>query len=151
MGGAGGRLPEYAEPVARDLELDRFLILLPHLESEELPLLYAAADVFLMPSLYEGFGFPLAEAMACGTPALASHASSLPEVGGDAALFFDPRDEESLRDRLHRLQKDKELRAQLIKLGFKNAKRFQWKEHASALVNLYRDAFAALRSNDARS
>jgi alpha-1,3-rhamnosyl/mannosyltransferase len=88
--------------------------------------LTAAATVFAYPSLYEGFGFPVAQAMAAGTPVIASNVSSLPEITGDAALLIDPRSVTELRDALSRLLLSPKLRAELAARGRARASAFRW-------------------------
>ncbi len=104
-----------------------------------LPAVYAAATAFIFPSLYEGFGLPPLEAMACGTPVACSNTSSLPEVVGEAALTFDPTDEEAMADAIRRLIGDDELRAELRERGRKQAARFTWKRTAHQTLAVYRD------------
>jgi glycosyltransferase involved in cell wall biosynthesis len=94
--------------------------------AEELPRLYAAATVFVYPSFYEGFGLPPLEAMACGTPVVASNASSLPEVVGEAGLTVDPRDEGALAAALLLLLRDPDRRAALRAAGLARAAGFSW-------------------------
>lgn len=95
-------------------------------DNETLVSLYNAADIFVMPSLYEGFGIPPLEAMACGTPVICSDTSSLPEVVGDAAILFDPLDADGLAEDIERLSSDAELYKNLIKKGFDQVKKFDW-------------------------
>ncbi|HYN90201.1 MAG TPA: glycosyltransferase family 1 protein [Ardenticatenaceae bacterium] len=107
--------------------------------AEEQPLWYAAAEAFAYPSLYEGFGLPVLEAMACGTPVITSTASSLPEVIGDAGLAVPADDEEALAESLHRLLGDASLRATLRERGLQQASRFSWLESARIQARIYRD------------
>ena len=100
---------------------------LKEVEPEILPCLYAGALGLVFPSLYEGFGFPPLEAMACGTPVICSNAASLPEVVGNAALVIDPRSVDSLLDAMIKLQQDSALRDNLRLLGLKRAAQFSWK------------------------
>ena len=104
--------------------------LVGRIEDAELPLLMAGAGVFAFPSLAEGFGLPPLEAMACGTPAIVSDVTSLPEVVGDAALLVDPHDTSALGDALVRLLTDSALRARLRAAGLERARRFDWDETA---------------------
>lgn len=140
IAGSGGALPDYVAQAVQELGVADRILSLPYVDESELPLLYAAAQVFIMPSLYEGFGFPLAEAMACGAPTLASNAASLPEVGADAAVYFDPRNAGSFLSAFHSIQSDKKLRAQNIKAGKLRARFFDWDRHCESLVQTYEEA-----------
>lgn len=108
-------------------------------EEEDLPEVYAQAMVFAYPSLYEGFGIPILEAMACGVPVLTSNTTSLPEVSGGAALLVDPLDEEAIADGLLRLLTDEALRAELVEHGYRNVRRYSWERSAEMLRGIYRD------------
>jgi glycosyltransferase involved in cell wall biosynthesis len=103
----------------------------------ELPLLYGAASVTVMPSLYEGFGLPVLESMACGTPVVSSNAASLPEIGGDAACYFDPTDLESLAGAIQSVWSDAELRAEMRQRGLVQAGRFSWDRAAKETWLVY--------------
>lgn len=104
----------------------------------DLPALYRAADVFAYPALYEGFGLPVLEALACGTPVVTSNVSSLPEVAGDAALQVEPTDVDALSAALMRLLTDQALRAGLRERGLAQARRFTWEGAARQLLEIYR-------------
>jgi glycosyltransferase involved in cell wall biosynthesis len=104
---------------------------------EDLPALYSLARVVALPSLYEGFGLPVLEAMACGTPVVTSNVSSLPEVAGDAALLVDPLDVAALTESLRRLLTDETLRADLITRGRGRAASFTWERAARQLLGVY--------------
>lgn len=112
----------------------RFLGYVP---DADLPALYSLADVVAVPSLYEGFGIPVLEAMACGAAVLASTGGSLPEVAGDAAVLVPPTDTEALTDGLIRLIRDADLRAELGAKGIARARAFTWDACARAHLDLY--------------
>lgn len=104
----------------------------------ELPWWYRAADVFVYPSVYEGFGLPVLEAMASGTAVITSNTSSLPEVAGDAALLVDPNDVEALADALARVLNDHDLRQAMSAAGVRQAAKFSWRRCAEETVAVYR-------------
>lgn len=111
-----------------------------YIPNEELPLWYNAARVFAYPSLYEGFGMPVLEAQACGTPVLTSSTSALPEAAGDGALLVDPTDGEAIADGLHRLLTEEALRETLRQRGLAHAARFSWPRTAADTVAVYQEA-----------
>jgi glycosyltransferase involved in cell wall biosynthesis len=106
------------------------VILTGYLGTREKAALLTGAEALAFPTLYEGFGFPLLEAMACGTPVLTSNVSSLPEVAGDAALLVDPLDEEAIANGIGRLIGDGAFRHRLIEAGNRRVERFSWDESA---------------------
>lgn len=105
---------------------------------EEMNLLYNGASVFAFPSLYEGFGLPVLEAMLCGVPVVVSSNSSLMEVAGDAALLVDPLDPRDMAEKMNMALADSALREDLRMRGFLNVKRFSWRKAAEETVNFYR-------------
>jgi glycosyltransferase involved in cell wall biosynthesis len=106
-------------------------VILPgYVDDRDLPALYAGARAFVFPSVYEGFGLPVLEAMACGVPVAASDASSLPEIGGDAAVYFDPLDVQAMSDALFRLLRDSELWDEMRNRGLARAASFSWERAA---------------------
>ncbi len=109
---------------------------------EELVSWYRAADLFVYPSLYEGFGLPPLEAMACGTPVVTSNASSLPEVVGDAALLVAPENERALADAILRALTDRTLREEMVARGIAQAARFSWQRAARETAALYHEVLA---------
>lgn len=105
---------------------------------EELPLLYSSADALVYTTLYEGFGLPILEAFACGTPVVTSNISSMPEIAGDAAVFADPESPEDIRKKIKEVLNDKDLKEELIKKGSKRAKDFTWEKTAEQTFKLYK-------------
>ncbi len=103
---------------------------------------YNAATVFAYPSLYEGFGMPVVEAQACGTPVLTSDRSALPEAAGDGALLVDPEDVEAIAEGLRQLLTNEPLRAELRQRGLDHAARLTWEKTAAETVATYRQALA---------
>ena len=112
------------------------------LAAEDVPLAYGAAEAFVFPSVYEGFGFPPLEAMCCGTPVICSNASSLPEVVGDAGLMAAPEDVEGFAHHLLTLAGDSGLRERMRMAGFQQARKFSWEKCAAQTLEVYRDVMA---------
>jgi len=137
---AGAWLPQHPEPRqrAQALGIDDRVCWLGPLPGEDLPALYTAANVFIFPSLYEGFGLPVIEAMACGTPVACANTSSLPEVAGDAAVLFDPTQTGAIVDALQQVLDDASMRADLRLRGFRQTTEYLWQETASKTLDLYR-------------
>lgn len=140
LGGGKGWLYDevFARAEARGLkESVRFVGYVP---GEDLPALYASARVFVYPSLYEGFGLPSLEAMACGTPVITSNTSSLPEVVGDAGITVDPRDTEQLADSMLTVLTDDDLARGMCERGLRRAAEFSWQRTAAMTLEVYREA-----------
>jgi len=133
-----GRYPEPRDEARRLGLLARGSVRFVGLVDEaDLPALYSGALFFVFPSLYEGFGLPVLEAMACGTPVACSDIPALREVAGDAALFFDPLDEENIAEVVRRLWKEKGLREEMKARGMERAGRFSWDKTAEATLQVY--------------
>ncbi len=131
------------EPVFARLEalgLRERVQFIGYIDEEALPLWYAAATVFVFPSLYEGFGMPPLEAMSCGTPVIASNSTSLPEVVGDAGVLVEPTDADALAAALLRVLRDADLRHHLRERGMQQARRFAWRTTAERTLQVYRAA-----------
>jgi glycosyltransferase involved in cell wall biosynthesis len=139
-GDRGGRI-DVLDAILRTRMTGR-VHLVGHVEDEELPALYSAARALIFPSLYEGFGLPALEAMAAGTPVVASNTTGLAEAVGDAGLTVDPTSAEELSDALGRVLDDAELRATLIARGHARAAEFTWARTARATADVYRQALA---------
>ena len=126
-----GLVPRLAAPGVRHLD---------YVDAAALAKLYAEAELFVFPSIYEGFGFPLLEAMAHGVPAIAARSSSLPEIGGDAALYFDPRDDRELEQLIDRVLSDAALHEELVTRGRARAAQFRWNVAAEKTLDVLRRA-----------
>ena len=115
---------------------------LGYVSKDDLVRLYQAADVVLFPSFEEGFGFPVLEAMAFGVPVVAAGTSSLPEVGGDAALYANPYNEQEMRDQVLQVAEDEILRERMIQRGLERVKRFTWRRTAEETLRVYDEVLA---------
>jgi glycosyltransferase involved in cell wall biosynthesis len=120
-------------------KLHKHVRFLGYLPDETLAVLYRLADVFVFPSLYEGFGLPPLEAMACGTPVVTSNVSSLPEVTGDAAVLVDPYDVESIAEGIQRVLSNPALSAELRAKGVARAREFSWERSVARTRELYQE------------
>jgi glycosyltransferase involved in cell wall biosynthesis len=134
---------EVVDATIRRLGLQDDVIMTGYIDDHLLPQLYSAADLFVFPSLFEGFGIPLLEAMAAGTPVCAANVSSIPEVAGDAALLFDPQQPGDIAACIDRLLHDSDLRRALIRRGYRQAGRFSWDDAASGVLQQCYEAIAA--------
>jgi glycosyltransferase involved in cell wall biosynthesis len=142
---AGARGWQY-DPIfelVRELGLEPYVRFPGFVQDEEQALWYSSATVFAFPSLYEGFGLPLLEAMACGTPVVASRASSLPEVVGDAGMLVDPESSDELSAALRRILDDASYHARLASAGLARAQTFSWRKTAAETIQVYRDVLGA--------
>jgi glycosyltransferase involved in cell wall biosynthesis len=139
VAGATGWAYDPIFETARALGLAERVRFAGYVPGEELPLWYNAAGMFVYPSLYEGFGLPLLEAMACGTPVIAANTSSLPEVVGDAGLLVDPRDVEAMAQALRSLAESESLRDDLSERGQQRAAAYSWRRTAEETLAVYRD------------
>jgi len=139
---AGGKGWGYRELFARieRLGLEDRVLLPGFVPAEEKVYWYNAAELFVYPSLYEGFGLPPLEAMACGTPVIASRAASLPEVVGEGGLLVDPYDVNALAEAMEALLVDRALRSALMEKGLRRSERFSWDRAARETASLYRRA-----------
>ena len=134
---AGGRGWLYQGILAEAEKHPDRVRLLGFVDEADLPALYRNAALFAFPSLYEGFGLPVLEAMACGVPVVCSDASSLPEVAGDAALLVDPHDEDALAEAMARGLGETDLRREMITRGLAQAARFTWERAARQLAGMF--------------
>ena len=139
-GEKGWKYKEIFETIDK-LNLQNDVIFTGYVLDEDLPALYNAADLFVYPSLYEGFGLPPLESMACGTPVITSNTSSLPEVVGDAGIMVDPYDVDRLADAMHKVLSNDGLREDKIKKGLERAKMFSWDKTARETLEVYEEVY----------
>lgn len=133
-----------AEAAIQRLGIADDVVRLGHVSHDDLPLLYAGARMFVFPSLWEGFGLPVIEAMRCGTPVITSELSCLPEVAGGAALLVDPRDPNSIARQMLRLNTDPALRKEMTDKGLARGNEFSWRRCAAETIQAYHDLYNAL-------
>jgi glycosyltransferase involved in cell wall biosynthesis len=143
LAGGKGWLFEPTAALVQTLQLGSWVQFVPDFPSGDAPALYNGASVFVLPSHYEGFGFPVLEAMGCGIPTLISDRSALPEVAGDAALKIDPDDTDSIADALYRAITDPALRAALRQRGLEQIRNFSWEKAAKETLEVYNRVLAA--------
>jgi glycosyltransferase involved in cell wall biosynthesis len=122
----------------QELNLGDRIKQLGYVEPEDMPVLYNLAGAYVYPSLYEGFGLPVLEAMQCGCPVVASNATSIPEVAGDAAILVDPINTTAIAQSIYRVLSDSKLREELVYAGFQQAKKFSWEKCANTMLNIIR-------------
>ncbi len=137
LAGEKGWLYDDVFRLVNDLQLEDDVVFLGRVSTEELLWLYNSAQALVAPSIYEGFGLPPLEAMACGTPVVVSNVSSLPEVVADAGLLIDPYDVDEITVAMWRVLTDEDLRATLIEKGLKRAGHFSWDKAAEQTLELY--------------
>ncbi len=145
---AGAQRGEYRK-VRREVEkrgLGRRVLFPGFIRGDDLPAVYSAATLFVFPSLYEGFGLPPLEAMACGVPCVVSHSSALPEVTGSAALHFNPTSLDSLEDCVVRVLRDRDLYESLRQEGYEQSARFPWSKAAEETLEVYRSVLSELKA-----
>ena len=139
----------YSEGIKREIEalnLGGQITLPGYIQQSALPALYTLASAFVYPSLYEGFGAPPLEAMACGTPVICSRSSSLPEVAGDAGILVDPLNLEEITTQLQRVLSDEPLRARMIEKGMNQAKLFRSDDKAAEILQIFEELAERRRS-----
>lgn len=130
----------FADPgLVKKIEADSRIKLLGRVSDEQLVGLYSAADAFIFPSFYEGFGIPPLEAQACGCPVIVSNTASLPEVCGDSALYCSPHDAQDIADKMRQLITNPELAESLKQKGYVNLTRYSWETSAKRLAQVIRE------------
>ncbi len=142
LAGGDGYGSEAIHEFVRTERVGSRVTLLGHVKADRLAHLYQAASVLLFPSLEEGFGLPVLEAMAYGLPVVASRTSSLPEVGGDAALYVDPRDHGDIAQKVQLAIEDPDVRQKMIQQGLARAREFTWRRTAESTLQVYDEVLA---------
>lgn len=140
-----GRLKELRYPYKKDQ-----FISTGYIDKQDLPVLYALSKIFLFPSLSEGFGMPIVEAMACGAPVITSGISSMPEVAGEAAVLIDPYNAEDIANAILTLASNEALRRSKIEAGLLNAKRFSWRKSAEQVIRLYETVYQQAKKTSSK-
>lgn len=125
--------------LVKDLNLENRVIFAGYVAEEDLPALYSAASLFVFPSLYEGFGFPPLEAMACGTPVISSNTSSLPEVIGEAGILLLPENEAIWANKIIEVLENSAMSSELSQKGLIQAKKFSWEKTAEKTIEVYQE------------
>jgi len=142
LAGPKGWMVEEILAVAEEMGFQGWVSIPGAIEDEDLPALYCGAEVFVFPSIYEGFGLPPLEAMACGVPVITSDTSSLPEVVGDAAITVAPADVEGLAAAMRRVLEDQTLREDMRQKGLKRVQSFSWEKTARQTLKVYEEVWA---------
>ncbi len=145
IAGKSGLHHERIIKMASQLALEKEIIFTGYVPRSDLPVLMSGADLFVFPSLYEGFGIPPLEAMACGVPVVVSDSYSLPEVVGDAAVMVDPYNVESIANGIYEVLSNAEFNSQLRKKGLERAKLFSWEKTARETLQLLEDVYRSPR------
>jgi len=136
VGGKGWKYKEILKAVTQ-LGLEKDIIFTGYVPREDLINIYNAADLFVYPSFYEGFGLPPLEAMACGTPVIASNVSSIPEVVGEAGILLNPFDIAGIAEAIEKVIRDDDLRREMVEKGITQAQKFSWRQNASETKKIY--------------
>jgi glycosyltransferase involved in cell wall biosynthesis len=129
-----------------ELKLTNWVYFTGYIPQEDLPLVYNLATLFVYPTIYEGFGLPVLEAMACGVPVITSQISSLPEIVGDAGVLIPVSGAGALYDAMDRLLQNKSLRDELIKAGLTRAKTFSWERTAQLTYKIYQKVLGSSKT-----
>lgn len=137
--GKRGWLYEDILAAPKKFGVEKEVVFLDFVSDEDLPVLYENAQCFVMPSLYEGFGLPILEAMKYDCPVVTSNVSSLPEVGGDAALYFDPYNTDEIKEKIEKVLTDAKLRKTMIEKGREQVKKFNWEKSAEKVLSILKE------------
>ena len=138
VGGKGWKYENIFKQIEQ-LGLSDQVVSTGYVAEEDKAAIYQMAKLFVYPSLYEGFGMPIAEAMAAGVPVITSNVSSMPEVAGDAGILIDPKNVEDITDAMQRLLLDEVLHKQCVQRGLQQCMKFTWEQSADTLVKMYEE------------
>ncbi len=144
VGKAGGQEADFRSQtmgVVEGLNLSSEVIFTDFVSEADLPAYYSGAEVFVLPSLYEGFGFPPLEAMACGCPVITSNTASLPEVVSEAGIMVNPYDTDSLAQAMRQVLTNDKLRGEMVRRGLEQSKKFSWKKVAEQTLEVYKEVY----------
>jgi len=139
LAGSSGNQYDEIKEIISGLKLEKEIILPGYVPQKDLPQLIAGAKAFLFPTLYEGFGLPILEAMACGTPVITSDTPPHTEVGGEAAVYIDPKSPEKLADAIMKVLENDEFRRQVAESGVLRAKEFSWRKTAESILAIIKN------------
>ena len=137
IAGGKGWLEDEMYQTIKQTQMSEYVHLIGFVDDADLPALYTSAEVTIFPSLYEGFGFPVLESMACGTPVVTSNVSSLPEVGGDVALLVNPTKVDEITQAIQKILDDPDHYQNLSQRGLEHIKKFSWANSAKQLKQIY--------------
>lgn len=141
IAGKKGWLYESIFDLVKELRLEDKVIFTDYVDEIDKPLIYNMASLFVFPSIYEGFGIPVLEAMASSVPVITSTSSSLPEIAGDAAIRVEPKDVDSIAKAMKQILEDEVLRKAMVEKGHIQARKFTWQSSVEKLVSIYKDLY----------
>jgi glycosyltransferase involved in cell wall biosynthesis len=141
LAGKKGWLYDSIFNLVSEYGLENNVVFTDYVDDSDKPALYQGAEIFLFPSLYEGFGIPVAEAMASRTPVITSNSSSLPEVAGDSAIITEPLDYRKISESIKKILRDSNIRQKMIENGIKQVEKFNWDDSAEKLRKIYIDLY----------
>lgn len=143
IAGGKGWLEDHIYHAIHNFKMDDYVNFIGYADDNDIPALYSGSVCSSFVSLYEGFGFPVLESMACGTPVITSNVSSIPEVAGDVAPMVDPTDVDALSDRIEAILTDTTYRQLLVQRGLIHSRKFTWEESSNHLLDVYRQVLAS--------
>ena len=141
IAGKKGKNSNVINQLIYDLGLSSDVKMIGFVSDDDLPYVYNLSDLFVFPSLYEGFGLPLLEAMACGVPVLTANTSCLPEIGGKAAIYFSAKDKNELAEKILNILNNDSIRRKMIERGLQRSKLFTWRSMAEKTLKVYEAAY----------